>query len=56
MERDNYDPEADGDGLDPHGAEERLLERMRAADPIALENPRSTWYMVLRYVRNWMQD
>ncbi|MGC0314648.1 SUKH-4 family immunity protein [Kitasatospora acidiphila] len=56
VERDNYDPEADGDGLDPHGAEERLLELMRAADPIALENPRSTWYMVLRYVRNWMQD
>jgi hypothetical protein len=55
VEREAYDPETDGEA-DPEGAEERLLELMRAADPAALEYPESTWYMVLRYVRNLMQD
>ncbi|MGC0314176.1 SUKH-4 family immunity protein [Kitasatospora acidiphila] len=55
VERDAYDPESDGEA-DPGGAEERLLALMRAADPVALEYPGSTWHMVLRYVGNMMQD
>ncbi|GAA1952123.1 SUKH-4 family immunity protein [Kitasatospora viridis] len=55
VEREAYDPEADGE-VDPDGAVERLLELMRAADPAALEYPESTWSMVLRYVGNMMQD
>ncbi|MFE0457944.1 SUKH-4 family immunity protein [Kitasatospora sp. NPDC058965] len=58
VEREAYDLEeqADFDVVDPEGAEQRLLDLMRAADPVAMENPASTWYTVLRYVRNLMED
>ncbi|MFD8588035.1 SUKH-4 family immunity protein [Streptomyces sp. NPDC059637] len=55
-ERPEYDPEAAGDeGVDPEGAAERLLHRMRQADPAAVENPQSSWYRVLEGVRNLLQ-
>ncbi|MEU0738016.1 SUKH-4 family immunity protein [Streptomyces sp. NPDC006134] len=57
MERPEYDGEAAGDaGFDPEGAEQRLLTLMRRADPVAVESPDSSWYMVLRYVRNALMD
>ncbi|MFC6015891.1 SUKH-4 family immunity protein [Plantactinospora solaniradicis] len=56
-ERPEYDVEASTDeGVDPEGAERRLLFRMRQADAVAMENPESTWFFVLRYVRNLLQD
>ncbi|WP_440103326.1 SUKH-4 family immunity protein [Streptosporangium sp. H16] len=56
-ERPEYDVEACTDeGIDPEGAERRLLCRMRRADAVALEHPGSTWFLVLRYVRNFLQD
>ncbi|MFD9126596.1 SUKH-4 family immunity protein [Kitasatospora sp. NPDC059571] len=51
-ERPNYDPEAGTDGVDPQGAETRLLDLMRRIDPAATENPESCWFAVLRQVRN----
>ncbi|MET7752100.1 SUKH-4 family immunity protein [Micromonospora sp. NPDC005367] len=57
QERPEYDVEASADeGVDPEGAEQRLLCRMREADAVALEHPESTWFLVLRYVRNLLQD
>ncbi|TYC06501.1 hypothetical protein FXF53_03690 [Micromonospora sp. WP24] len=56
-ERPDYDVEACTDeGVDPEGAERRLLIRMRRADAAALEHAESTWSLVLRYVRNLLQD
>ncbi|MEU4675634.1 SUKH-4 family immunity protein [Micromonospora sp. NPDC023737] len=56
-ERPDYDVEASTDGgVDPESAEQRLLSRMRQADPVAVERPESTWFLVLRYVRNLLQD
>jgi hypothetical protein len=56
-ERPDYDPSAATDeGVDPEGAEERLLALMRGADPATMENPGSAWYAVLRHVRNLLQD
>lgn len=56
-ERPEYDAEAAADeGVDPEGAEKRLLRRMRRADTVAMECPESTWFSVLRYVRNLLQD
>jgi SUKH-4 immunity protein len=56
-ERPEYDAEASTDeGVDPEGAERRLLCRMRQADAVALEHPESTWFLVLRYVRNLLKD
>lgn len=56
-ERPNYDAEyaesiglADDDENWGEGVAERLAEEFRAADPVALENPASTWHMVLGYV------
>ncbi|MFF2624954.1 SUKH-4 family immunity protein [Kitasatospora griseola] len=56
VERPDYDPESDTDGVDPKGAEARLLQLMRRTDPAALENPESCWFSVLRHVRNLLQD
>ncbi|RAY10675.1 hypothetical protein DPM19_34020 [Actinomadura craniellae] len=56
-ERPEYDVEAGTDeGADPQGAERRLLHRMRQVDALAMEHPESTWFLVLRYVRNLLQD
>ncbi|MFF3951464.1 SUKH-4 family immunity protein [Streptomyces sp. NPDC001902] len=56
-ERPDYDPEAATDeGVDPEGARDRLLARMRRADGAVMEDEDSAWYSVLRYVRNLMQD
>ncbi|MFF7681040.1 SUKH-4 family immunity protein [Actinacidiphila glaucinigra] len=56
-ERPDYDPEAATDeGVDPEGAHDRLLALMRRTDAAAMENEDSAWYLVLRYVRNLMQD
>ncbi|MEU8383283.1 SUKH-4 family immunity protein [Streptosporangium sp. NPDC048865] len=56
-ERPEYDAEAATDeGVDPGGAERRLLRRMRRADAAAVEPPGSTWLLVLRHVRDLMRD
>jgi hypothetical protein len=56
-ERPNYDAEyAESIGLPDddenwgEGVAARLAEEFRAADPVALENPASTWHLVLGYV------
>lgn len=55
-ERPEYDIEASTDeGVDPEGAERRLLRRMRQADAVAMEHPESTWFSVLRHVRNLLR-
>ncbi|SDJ49881.1 SUKH-4 immunity protein [Nonomuraea maritima] len=55
-ERPEYDPEAATDeGVDPEGAARRLLSRMRRADTAAVQHPESTWFSVLRHVRNLLQ-
>ncbi|MFF7358689.1 MULTISPECIES: SUKH-4 family immunity protein [Streptomyces] len=56
-ERPEYDAYASTDeGVDPEGAADRLLHRMRQADPVAMENPESCWFAVLRHVRNLLRD
>jgi hypothetical protein len=56
-ERPEYDAEAaTDDGVDPEGAERRLLRTMHRADAVALENPASAWFSVLRHVRTLLQD
>ncbi|MFI7605973.1 SUKH-4 family immunity protein [Micromonospora sp. NPDC049366] len=56
-ERPEYDPEAATDeGVDPDGAADRLLRRMRSADPSAVADPESSWYAVLRLVRRLLQS
>ncbi|MER6076076.1 SUKH-4 family immunity protein, partial [Streptomyces sp. NPDC001817] len=56
-ERPEYDAEASTDeGVDPEGAADRLLHRMRQADPVAMENPESFWFAVLGHVRNLLRD
>lgn len=56
-ERPEYDAEAAaGEGFDPEGAEERLRTRWLRTDPIALENPGSSWHTVLRLVRDALMD
>ena len=58
-ERPNYDAEFaeengyEDDGSFGEGVDERLIAVMRETDPVALENPESTWYMVLEYVRTF---
>lgn len=52
-ERHAYDPDMDDEsGLDTTGAEERLRALMHRTDPAALQNPDSSWHMVLHYVGN----
>ncbi|WP_345639331.1 SUKH-4 family immunity protein [Rugosimonospora acidiphila] len=52
-----YDAEASTDeGVDPDGAERRLLRRMRQADPIAMERPESMWFSVLGHVRDLLRN
>ncbi|MFC3502097.1 SUKH-4 family immunity protein [Micromonospora krabiensis] len=56
-ERPEYDPEAaTEEGVDPEGSAERLLHRMRRADPSAMADPGSSWYAVLRLVRRLLQS
>ncbi|MFC1400937.1 MULTISPECIES: SUKH-4 family immunity protein [Streptacidiphilus] len=58
-ERPNYDAEfAEENGFEDDGefgvgVDERLLAVMREADPVALQNPGSTWFTVLEYVRTF---
>ncbi|GGS19303.1 SUKH-4 family immunity protein [Streptomyces griseoviridis] len=55
QERPVFDGDADPSGeteLDPPGAEDRLRALMQRTDPVSLENPDSSWHMVLHHIGN----